>query len=187
MPNSDYESAIDSGLEDKFEGPIIVESFPKIYQVVSDPIPPPEAGLTKLALYIAKTCDETQTKIIIKATHILGRNTALKYLEFALRTQTANAGYLTKDGSRIRTLGGLFLRLIKDDPTIDPHIVKLIFKKASSVIVKQRSLITQRKESQNNTPLEKQLSFPINPFAAEPDHKKPLFLRQSSSHTRENK
>ena len=91
-------------------------------------------GLTKLGHYIANTCDENKCAIIIKATHFLGREQALKYLEFALRAQSSGGGFLTKHGTTVRTVGGMFLRLIKDDPSLDPAMIKKLFR----VIKKRR-------------------------------------------------
>lgn len=194
----------DSGVEVTNNISPQLNHLPKASQFVENlKVPPPEAGLTKLGYFIAKACNEQQTSIIIKATHVLGREAALRYVEFALRTQKSNAGYLIKDGSRLRTLGGLFLRLIKDDPCIDPYYVKLIFKKTKPKIAKQRYNVNvniakqrynvnvniakqhdhnyhnsyQMQQTASNFQWNKTIhKAVINPFANEPDSKKPLFL-----------
>ena len=140
MANSDE----DSGLEDNFQ-PLSTPPKLELTQEISQkPIPPPEAGLSALGHFIAETSREPEAKIIIKATHLLGRELALKYLEFALKTQRNNAGYLTKDGNRVRTVGGMFLRLLKDDPHVEPSLIKAIFVKKSA---SQRSKNVRRQSS----------------------------------------
>lgn len=151
-------SLSDSGLEDNFQ-----PQHPKlraISEITHKPIPPEEAGLTKLAHFIAEESNENESAIIVRATHVLGRVSALKYFEFALRSQKSNAGYLTQDGSRIRTLGGLFLRLIKDDPGNEPATVKEIFAKKSKFRPK-----IQKFEPQQNPPK------PSNSFTMHEVHK----------------
>ena len=138
------DSALDSGLEDLDGGnapaPVLAgaialdEQFPILNPPTAD------KGLTALGHFVARSCTEKDTAIIVKATHFLGRDQSLNYLKFAMRSQQGNSGFMTKSGNRTRTIGGMFLRLIKDDPQMDPMTVKAIFKKKPSYLRKLKPI-----------------------------------------------
>lgn len=140
-----FSSGDDSGLdqaEHEEQEPVLYETR----HITNQEVPPASQGLTKLGVYIADALEEMHVDIIVKATNILGREKALYYLEYALRSQKQNAGYVIKNGQRIRTPGGMFLRLIKDDPNTELTMLKEIFRKPSKDIrTKQNKAKTTRR------------------------------------------
>lgn len=128
-----FSSGDDSGLdqaEHEEQEPLLYETR----HVTNQEAPPSSQGLTRLGVYIAQALGEAHVDIVVKATNILGREKALYFLEYALRSQKQNAGYVIKSGQRVRTPGGMFLRLIKDDPNTELAMLKEIFRKPSKDI-----------------------------------------------------
>lgn len=85
-------------------------------------VPPKDADLSAIANFITRACEDEEARGIIgRLTHLLGREPALYYLQLATSLQKSSGGIATKDGSRDRTVAGMFLRLIRDDPRIPDH------------------------------------------------------------------
>ena len=124
------------------------------YHITNQEPPSAYKGLTKLGHYIAHALGESETAIFVKATHVLGRERALYSLEYALRSQHKHSGYVIKSGQRVRTLGGMFLRHVKDDPNNDHAMLRQIFKrpskteKARKVWAKRRLVRNQASKSE---------------------------------------
>ena len=100
---------------------VLVEHYDseQIEAYSNEQIPDESQGLNALARFIGRVCNENENiGIIFRLTHRLGRERALRYLQWALNLQSTNGGILVRDGTRIRTIGGMWLRLIRDDPAI---------------------------------------------------------------------